>query len=84
MNVVSFSELRRDLKEIMDDSVDKHEAVVVKRPKGENIILLSQSDYESLKETAYLLSNEANAKHLRKSIKSFKDDKTSVKKLIEE
>ncbi len=84
MQVVTFSELRNDLKKIMDTSADQHEAIIIKRPKGENMILLSQSDYESLKETAYLLGTEANAKHLRKSIKSLRSGKLAHKKLIEE
>lgn len=62
MHIVTFSELRNDLKKIMDDSADQHEIVIVKRPKGENMVLLSQRDYESLQETAYLLGSEANAK----------------------
>lgn len=84
MHIVTFSELRNDLKKIMDTSTDQHEVVIVKRPKGENMVLLSQRDYESLKETAYLLGSEANAKHLRKSIKSLHTGKTFKKKLIEE
>lgn len=84
MNVVTFSELRNDLKRIMDTSADQHEAVIIKRPKGDNMVLLSQQDYESLKETAYLLGSEANAKRLRKSIKSLRNGKLIRKKLIEE
>lgn len=84
MQAVSFSELRSRLKQIMDASADQHEAVLIKRPKGENMILMSQSDYESLKETAYLLSSEANAKHLRESLRSLKAGKILHKKLLED
>ena len=42
--------------------------------RGENRVLLSLRDYQSLKETAYLLSNEANARHLRKSLHSLQEN----------
>ena len=84
MQAISFSELRSHLKAVMDTSADSHEAVIIKRPRGENMILMSQSDYESLKETAYLLSSEANAKHLRKSLKSVKEGKILYKNLLED
>lgn len=84
MQAVSFSELRGHLKEIMDTSADQHEAIIIKRPRGEDMILMSQSDYESLKETAYLLSSEANAKHLRQSLRSLKAGKILHKNLLED
>jgi len=65
----------------MDQSADRHEPVIIKRPKGETMILLPLSSYESLKETAYLLSNEANAKHLRASIESLKSGRVLNKNL---
>ncbi|MFT3742246.1 MAG: type II toxin-antitoxin system Phd/YefM family antitoxin [Gammaproteobacteria bacterium] len=84
MQVVTFSDLRNHLKDIMDNSADRHEEVIIKRVQGENMILLSQSDYESLKETAYLLSNEANAHHLRESLKSLKKGKLLKRGLMDE
>lgn len=83
MEPVSYSELRKNLKKIMDESADRHEPVIIKRPKGETMILLPLSSYESLKETAYLLANEANAKHLRSSMKSIKSGKAVERKLID-
>lgn len=81
MHPVTYSELRKNLKKIMDQSADRHEPVIIKRPKGETMILLPLSSYESLKETAYLLSNEANAKHLRASIESLKSGRVLNKNL---
>ena len=83
MDPVTYTELRKNLKKIMDQAADKHEPVIITRPKGETMILLSLSSYESLKETAYLLSNEANAKHLRASIASLKSGQVEGRKLID-
>jgi len=84
MNVVTFTELRTHLKEILDLSADTHEPVIVQRPKKENMVILSLQDYELLKETAYLLSEDANAAHLRKSIRDLEEGNVVKKKLLDE
>ena len=82
MNMVTFTELRTQLKQILDLSADQHEPIIVKRPKKETMVILSLRDFESLKETAYLLGHEANAARLRKSIRSLEKGNTKEKKLL--
>lgn len=84
MNIVTFTELRKNLKQVMEQLLDQHEPVIITRPHGEHVIMLSLKDYESLKETAYLLGNAANAKHLCKSLNSVKKGKLLAKELHEE
>jgi antitoxin YefM len=84
MSIVTFTELRKNLKQVMEQSIDQHEPVIIMRPRGEHVIMLSLKDYESLKETAYLLGNAANAKHLRKSLNSVKKGKLLARELHEE
>jgi len=84
MNIVTFTELRKNLKEVMDTSLGNHEPVIIKRPHGKDMVLLSLRDYESLEETAYLLGNKANAQHLRRSLQDLKQGQFSRKDLIEE
>jgi antitoxin YefM len=83
MNIVTFTDLRKNLKHILDTSMGDHEPVIIKRSKGKDMILLSLRDYESLEETAYLLGNKANARHLRNSLQSLKEGRVSQKDLIE-
>lgn len=84
MQVANFSQLRNNLKEIMTTSMENHEPVIIKRPHGNDMILLSLRDYEALKETVYLLGNEANAKHLRRSLDNLNTGKIVSKPLIDE
>jgi antitoxin YefM len=84
MNIVTFSELRSNLKEVMNLSADQHEPVVIRRQTGDHMVMMSLSDYESLSETAYLLGTESNAAHLRKSLASMKSGQLENKKLLEE
>jgi antitoxin YefM len=84
MQVANFSKLRNNLKEIMTTSMENHEPVIIRRPHGNDMILLSLRDYEALKETVYLLGNEANAKHLRRSLDNVSAGQIVARKLVDE
>ena len=68
MRALNYSEVRENLKSIMDRVCSDHEPLVVTRRRGENLVLISQEDYESFIETDYLLSSPANASHLLESL----------------
>ena len=68
MDHVSYTELRQNLKKHLDKVCDDRAPLVVTRRNAEPVVVLSLADYESLEETLYLLSDPANAEHLRKSI----------------
>ena len=53
------------------------------RRAGRSVVVLSLADYESLEETLYLLSDPANAEHLRKSIADANAGKLFPHDLIE-
>lgn len=84
MHTITFTELRSNLAKIMNKISDHCMPIVIRRPRGEHMVLLSLRDYESLQETAYLLGSAANAKHLRQSLASLKAGKWSKKTLLEE
>ena len=48
MKTVSYSELRNNLKSVMDMVCDSHEPVIVVRKNGERTVVLSYTDYSSL------------------------------------
>jgi antitoxin YefM len=68
METVSYSELRQKLKAHMDRVCSNHAPLLVTRQGGEAVVMLSQAEYESLEETLHLLSDPANAEHLRRSM----------------
>lgn len=83
MNIYTFTELRSNLKQIMDESADQHEPALIRRPKKEAMVLLSLREYQSLQETAYLLSNKANSEHLRASLQSVEEGVLIKQKVVE-
>lgn len=68
MKTISYSYSRANYAETLDKVVDDREEVVITRSGHEPVVMVSLDDYESLKETAYLLRSPENARRLIASI----------------
>jgi antitoxin YefM len=68
MDVLSYSDTRANLKEVMDRVVDDRAPVVITRQKAESVVMVSLSDWHAMEETLHLLSSPANAQRLQDSI----------------
>ena len=82
-NAISYSSLREKLKHTLDNVCDTHIPILVTRKKGEDVVILSKSDFESLEETNYLLSSSKNASRLSEALER-KSKKRTVFKSIKE
>jgi antitoxin YefM len=69
MDVVTYSDARANLKDVMDRVVEDKTEVVVTRQKAEAVVIISLSEWNSISETLHLLSSPKNAQRLRESIK---------------
>lgn len=83
MKVVNYTDLRLNLKKWLDLVVNDVEELIIKRKNNKDLVLISLEEYNSLKETSYLLSGK-NRDVLMKSLKESKTGKKQVYKLIEE
>jgi len=61
---VSYSGIRQNLKKEFDRVCNDHEPTLVIRKNGENIVVISEEDYRSLQETAYLCQSPRNLERL--------------------
>ena len=61
---MTYSQSRARYAEVLDGVVDDREEVVITSAGHEPVVIVSLADYESLKETAHLLRNPANARSL--------------------
>ena len=82
--ITTYSDFRQKLKHYLDKVFDSHSPLFVTRTKGENIVVLSQSDYDSIMETFYLLKSPGNAERLQRAINQHQKGQGQEKKLIEE
>jgi antitoxin YefM len=82
MDSLSFSETRANLKAVMDRVVADRVPVTIRR-RGENVVMVSQSEWEGMEETLYLLRSPANARDLLESIAELDAGKGTERELIE-
>lgn len=82
MNVITYSDARNNLKSVMDRVIDDCEEVVITRRNGEAVVMISLADWNSIRETEYLLSDPERAKRLRRGIEQFDAGKGRVRELI--
>ena len=83
MLAVNYTTLRDNMKYYFDRVSEDYETMVVTR-KNENMIVMSQSSYDSLMETVHLVSSNANYNHLMRSIQQHKDKQLHSHGLLED
>ena len=83
MNVVTVDEAKRNLDLLIAKVVSNAEPTIITTDTGQQIVLLSLDEFNAWQETAYLLSNPANAAHLRQSIAEAQLGKVVERELIE-
>ncbi len=83
MRTMTYSESRAKYAETLNSVVDDREEVVITRAGHDPVVIVSLDDYESLKETAYLLRSPENARRLLASIDRLEAGRGSVRDPVE-
>ena len=83
MDVISYTDTRARLKEVMDRVVDDHRPVVITRQKAEAVVMVSLADWNAMEETVHLLSSPKNAERLRDAIRELEAGGGQERPLIE-
>ena len=64
MKTMSYTESRAKYAEVLDAVVSDREEIVITRAGHEPVVIVSLENFESLRETAYLMRSPANARRL--------------------
>jgi antitoxin YefM len=83
MNAVTLKSASLNLEQLVEQVVSDAESTIVVTESGAQAVLVPFDEYNSWKETNYLLSNPANAEHLRRSIAEAKAGKAQERELLE-
>ncbi|MDF1635549.1 type II toxin-antitoxin system prevent-host-death family antitoxin [Mycoplana sp. MJR14] len=75
MKIVSLSDLRANMARHFDQIENDHDELIVTRQNREPMVVMSLADFESWKETMYLLANPANRERLARSVEELNEGK---------
>ncbi|WP_018465300.1 type II toxin-antitoxin system Phd/YefM family antitoxin [Calidithermus timidus] len=84
MRAITYTHARQNLAKTMDEIIDNHDPIIITRNNGRAVVMMSLEDFNAWQETAYLMSNPANARRLMRSIESLEQGKGKVRELLEE
>jgi antitoxin YefM len=68
MDVMTYTDARASLKDVMDRVIHDRVEVVVTRKKREAVVMISLDEYNSIQETLHLRKSPENARRLQSSI----------------
>lgn len=83
MKITTATEARANFKSVLDRTIDDVDITIIHRRDGENAVLMSESQYNSLMETLHLLSNPANARALNRAIAQDKANQAVKRDLLD-
>lgn len=84
MKTMSYTESRANYAQVLDDVVNNREETIITRAGHEPVVIVSLAEYESLRETAYLLRSPVNARRLLDSIDRLESQGGTEHELIQD
>lgn len=83
MDVLTYSDTRANLKDVMDRVVEDRAPVIITRQKAEAVVMVSLADWNAMEETLHLLSTPVNAERLREAVRELDAGGGTEHELIE-
>jgi antitoxin YefM len=80
----TYSKARQNLSKLLDEVTKNQETVVIKRRRGESVVMMSEKDATSLFETAHLLRSPRNAIRLLTALEGALKGEGGVRMTVEE
>ncbi|MCG7297910.1 type II toxin-antitoxin system prevent-host-death family antitoxin [Brevibacterium sp. ACRRH] len=73
MKAMSYTESRANFAKVLDAVVNDRVETIITRSGHEPVVIVSLTEYESLRETAHLLGTPANARRLLDSVERLEE-----------
>ncbi len=83
MDAVTTSQAKKSLEHLVEQVISDADPLIICNDHGNKAVLMSLDEFNSWKETLYLLSNPANAEHLRQSVAEHRAGKIVERELAE-
>ena len=83
MNAVTLNEAKQNLERLVAQVIADADSTIICTDAGQQVVLLPLDEFNSWKETLYLLSNPTNAARLLKSISQAQTGRTEEKELVD-
>ena len=83
MQVINFSEARKNLKTVIDQVIDDADYTIISRRDAPDAVMMSLDTFNSLMETVHLLKMPANAAHLARSIEQYRHGQLTQQSLVD-
>ena len=83
MIATNYSEVRNNLKAYCDKATKDYETIIITRKNNENVVLMSEEEYNNLMENLYIRSNLKYYQKLVESIKEVEKGNVNEHDLIE-
>ena len=73
MRTANYTDFRANLKDYMDTVIDDCETVIINRGNNKGVVMISLEEYNSLKETEYIMSSPEMMEVIRKGDEDIKN-----------
>ena len=84
MIAANYSNVRDRFKAYCDVAVNDFETIIVTRKQNENVVLMSEAEYNNLMENLYIRSNKNDYQRLLESIEQLKKGNGQVRTLADD
>ncbi|ADK82463.1 type II toxin-antitoxin system Phd/YefM family antitoxin [Sediminispirochaeta smaragdinae] len=84
MRIMTYTNARNNLRQLIDDVVDTSTETVITSKEGRDVVVMSLADYNGWTTTNHLLSTPENASRLLKAARDVKAGRVIQRDLIDE
>jgi len=78
MKTATYTDLRNNLKSYLDGVVNDSDPLIVHRPRKESVVIIPLEEYNSIKETEYLMKSPVMMERLRNAEKEMNEGKGKI------